>query len=263
VFRKNKTEHATRSTQYFPMKQHSPFSQFLAGVRAELPILLGVAPFGMIYGVLALQAKLNSLAAQGMSSVVFAGSAQFIMVQLFAAGTPPVVMILTAFVVNLRHALYSASLAPFVHQLPWRWKLPLAYLLTDEAYAVVITHYATQPALTPSPSPVEDGPGARVGHWYFLGAGLALWTTWQVSTAVGVFLGAQVPESWSLDFTLALTFIALVVPALKDRPSVAAALSAGVTALLAYGLPYKLGLIAAAGVGIVVGMWVENRKGKP
>lgn len=236
-----------------------------------MPILLGVAPFGMIYGVLALQAGLSPAAAQGMSSVLFAGSAQFIAVQLFAVGAPLGVIVLTAFVVNLRHALYSASVAPFVQHLPRRWKVLLAYLLTDEAYAVAITHYAS---LTPSPSaiggwesgsprPQGEGQEAKGSHWYFLGGGLALWTTWQISTAVGVFLGAQVPASWSLDFTLALTFIALVVPALKERPSVAAALSAGVMALIAYGLPYKLGLIAAAGVGIFVGMWAEGREVKP
>jgi 4-azaleucine resistance transporter AzlC len=231
------------------MKQTATFSYVLAGVRACLPILLGVAPFGMIYGVLALQAGLNPAAAQGMSSVLFAGSAQFVAVQLFAVGAPVGVIVLTAFVVNLRHALYSASVAPYVQHLPRRWKVLLAYLLTDEAYAVAITHYTR----------LVPGAKDERGHWYFLGGGLALWTTWQLSTAVGVFLGAQVPASWSLDFTLALTFIALVVPALKDRPSLAAALAAGVTALFAYGLPYKLGLIAAAGVGIAAGVWAERQ----
>jgi predicted branched-subunit amino acid permease len=85
---------------------------------------------------------------------------------------------------------------------------------------------------------------------------------WQLSTAVGIFLGAEVPGSWSLDFTLALTFIGIVVPSLKDRPVTAAALSAGVVAVLAYGLPYKLGLMAAALTGIVVGVVLENRQGK-
>ncbi len=96
-------------------------------------------------------------------------------------------------------------------------------------------------------------------HWFFLGAGLALWSTWQVSTAIGIFLGAQVPAGWSLDFTLALTFIALVVPALKDRPAWAAALSAGLVAIAAFTLPLKLGLIVASLVGIGMGLWVEKR----
>jgi len=92
-----------------------------------------------------------------------------------------------------------------------------------------------------------------------LGAGLALWTSWQISSAVGIFLGTRVPPQWSLDFTLALTFIALVVPALEDRASVLAAVVAGATAVLAFGLPYKLGLLTAALVGIVVGLWGEER----
>ncbi|HJW84375.1 MAG TPA: AzlC family ABC transporter permease, partial [Anaerolineae bacterium] len=169
-------------------------SEFLAGVRAELPILLGVAPFGLIYGVLALKAGLPPDAALAMSSIVFAGSAQFVGSQLFGAGATGIVIVLTTFVVNLRHMLYSASVAPHVRHLRPAWKWLLAYLLTDEAYAVSITYYNRQPN-PPDPN----------AHWYFLGAGLALWSTWQVSSAVGIFLGAQVPESWSLDFALALT----------------------------------------------------------
>jgi 4-azaleucine resistance transporter AzlC len=220
-------------------------SALLAGVRAELPILLGVLPFGMIYGALALKAGIPPDAAQGMSSIVFAGSSQFIGTQLIAGGAPAAVIVLTTFVVNLRHALYSTSLAPYVRQLDARWKVLLAYLLTDEAYAVAILDYQR------GPRPFQ--------HWFFLGAGLALWTTWQASTAAGIFLGAQVPDSWALDFALPLTFIALVVPAIKDRPAVAAALAAGAVALLGSALPYKLGLMAAALAGIVVGLWLEER----
>ena len=101
---------------------------------------------------------------------------------------------------------------------------------------------------------------ARHKHWFFLAAGLALWVTWQFSTAAGIFLGAAVPTSWSLDFTLALTFIGIIVPTLKDRASLAAALSAGMTALLTVALPFKLGLIAASLVGILVGFWLESRR---
>jgi 4-azaleucine resistance transporter AzlC len=216
-------------------------------VRDELPILVGVFPFGLIYGVLALSAGIPTAQAQAMSAIVFAGSSQFIAAQLFGHGTPMLVLILTVAVVNLRHALYSASVAPYVQKLNPLWKWLLAYLLTDEAYAVAITRYQrTQSNLNT--------------HWYFLGAGLALWSTWQLSTAAGVFIGAQVPSSWSLDFTLALTFIALVVPNLKDKPGVAAALSAGIVALLTFSLPYKLGLMSAALTGILVGMWLEGRK---
>jgi 4-azaleucine resistance transporter AzlC len=225
----------------------SRLSEFLAGVKAELPILIGVFPFGMIYGALALDAGIPQLAAQAMSAVLFAGSSQFITAQLMHQATPGLVIVLTIAVVNLRHALYSASIAPYLQHLPGRWKALLAYLLTDEAYVVTIMHYSQVVKGTP-------------GHWFFLGAGLALWSIWQVSTAVGLLLGAVVPESWPLDFALPLTFIALLVPALKGRPAVAAALAAGVTAVLAYSLPYKLGLMAAALVGILVGVILEAKR---
>ena len=224
---------------------NNPQKEFLTGFRDELPILLGVVPFGMIYGILALAAGLTTGEAQAMSVIVFAGSAQFMLVQLIAVGTPALVIIVTGFIINLRHALYSASVAPQIKHLNPLWKTLLSYLLTDEAYAIAITRYVKRDA-----SPYK--------HFYFLGAGLALWSSWQVSTAVGVFLGAQIPSSWSLDFTLALTFIAIVVPALKDRPSILAALSASVVAVIAAPLPYKLNLIVAAIVGIAVGLWSEK-----
>ena len=223
----------------------SPRTQFIGGVRAELPILFGVVPFGLIYGVLAIGAGLPPAAALAMSSIVFAGSAQFIAAGQIGAGVPGPVLALTTLVVNLRHLLYSASLAPYLRRLSPAWKWVLAYLLTDEAYAVVIVNY-------------ERSTDATHKHWFFLGAGLALWTTWQISSAMGVFLGAQVPASWSLDFSLALTFIGLVIPVLRDRAAVAAAVTAGLTAVLAFSLPFKLGLFLAATVGIVVGLVVER-----
>ncbi len=222
-------------------------SSFWAGVRAEFPLLISVFPFGLIYGILALGAGLTVAAAQSMSWIVFAGSSQFVAAQLIHDSAPGLVIVLTIAVVNLRHMLYSASIAPFIESLSTRWKSLLAYLLTDEAYAVAITHY-------------DEGGLSPTSHWYFLGAGFSLWFTWQVSTALGIFLGAVIPSTWPLDFALPLTFIALVVPALKNKPAVLAALCAGLAALAAYHLPYKLGLILAALVGIAVGTILEGRK---
>lgn len=249
----------------------TPRSEFIGGVKGILPILLGVIPFGMIYGVLAIGAGLPVSISQAMSSVVFAGSAQFVATQLFKVGTPGLILIVTTLVVNLRHTLYSASVAPYLQHLNWRWKCLLAYLLTDEAYAVAITHYLNTPPVSPNAGgtdatdgvaapPKVGGPGGRHAHWHFLGAGLGLWTSWQISTAIGIVLGAQIPSDWALDLTLALTFIALVVPALKDQPSIAAALSAGVVAVAAASWPYRLGLMAAAVVGISVGLLLDTRR---
>lgn len=218
---------------------------FWAGVRAEIPLLIGVFPFGMIYGALALNAGLDKLTSQMMSSIVFAGSSQFITTQLVHEGAPGLVIVVTIAVVNLRHMLYSASLAPYLANLSTRWKVVLSYFLTDEAYAPSIIQY-------------EKEGVQPFSHWFLLGAGFSLWFIWQVSTAFGIFLGTAIPESWSLDFALPLTFIAMVVPVLKNRPAIASALSAGGVALAAYQLPFRLGLILAAVVGIAVGTVLEG-----
>ena len=223
----------------------SPRSEFVAGARAELPVLFGVVPFGLIYGVVTLAAGMPPALALAMSSIVFAGSAQLIGAELIGAGVPGAIILLTTLVVNLRHVLYSASMAPYLRHLSPRWKAVLAYLLTDEAYAVVISHY-------------EQPGDVAHKHWFFLGAGLALWITWNLSSAAGIFLGAQVPASWSLDLSVPLTFIGLVLPALRDRAMVAAALTAGLTAVAASALPLKLGLIVAAVVGIAAGLLAES-----
>ena len=232
-------------------------SEFFSGVIAQLPIEVGGFPFGILYGMLALDAGLPPALAFAMSSIVFAGSSQVIAAGLFKSATPAIVMILTTLVVNLRHMLYSTSVAPHVKPLSRAWKWLLAYLLTDEAYAVAITHYNRSGS-----GAAHYGSASHLTHkhWYFLGAGLTLWATWQASTAIGIFVGTKIPGSWGLDFTVALTFIALVVPVLKDRPSVAAFAAAGIAAVAGAGLPYKLGLIAAAFIGIGVGLWLEARQ---
>ena len=218
---------------------------FLAGARAQLLLLPGVVPFGLIYGVTALAAGFSPLLAQLTSAIVFAGSAQFVLAQMAAAGAAAPIMALTGFVVNLRHLLYSASIAPYLPRLPRRWQLLLGYLLTDEAYAVAIMHYRQEP----------DAPGRR---WFLFGSGITLWAAWQLSTAAGIIVGARLPAAWPLDFALPLIFIALVVPALRDRPAVLAALAAAVVAVLVAGAAYGLGLIVATVAGVAVGVAAQR-----
>ncbi len=229
-------------------------SEFVAGVNAELPILLGVIPFGLIYGALALQAGIPAAPALAMSSIVFAGSAQFVATQLFSAGAPALVLLLTTMVVNLRHILYSASIGVYLTRRRPVWKWLLAYLLTDEAFAVTIVHFAAGTR--------DHGTAGAQGHqhWFLLGAGLTLWATWQTSTAVGIFLGAQIPLGWNLDFALPLTFIALARPTITDAAAVAAAAVAGAVAVLGSVLPYRLGLVLAALLGIAAGLLVGGRR---
>jgi predicted branched-subunit amino acid permease len=124
----------------------------------------------------------------------------------------------------------------------------LAYLLTDEAYATTITHYRAPGA-------------AEQRHWFFLGSGLALWASWQAATGIGVFVGAAVPDSWSLDFALPLTFLAILMPALKDRPAAAAALLAGLVAVVGFRWPYGTGLLTAMIAGMAAGFAAESIAG--
>lgn len=213
---------------------------FWLGVRALLPLLVGVAPFGVIYGVVALQGGLSPLAAQLMSAVVFAGSAQFLFAQLAGMAAPGAVIVGAIGLINLRHALYSASVAPYLAHLPTRWKCLLAYLLTDEAYAAAIT-------------PMMREENRARTHWILFGAGFSLWFGWQISTAAGVLLGAQLPKNLPLDFALPLTFIAIVVPLISDRTRLITALIAGTAAVALAGLPYKTGLVVAALAAITAG----------
>ncbi len=221
--------------------------ELLRGILAEIPLLLGVVPFGLIYGVIATQSGLTPATAQAASAVVFAGSSQFVMSQLVAGGASGLVIVVSIAAINLRHALYSASLAPHLAHLSAGWKALLAYLLTDEAYAVSIGHLEA------------DGPRIH-RHFFLLGAGLTLWASWQASTALGLFVGARVPAAWSLEFTLPLMFIAIVVSQLKDRAGIAAALVAGGLAVALRGLPLGLGVLLAAVAGILAGSALERRE---
>ncbi len=225
-------------------------AEFRAGVLALAPMLLGVVPFGLIYGVLATSAGMPAWLAVAMSAIVFGGASQMILVQLWAGGAPALVIAATVSMVNLRHALYSASIAPALAHLPRRWKWLIAYLLTDEAFAAM-----NRRMVNARPGD-EEAPPHR--HWFFLGAGVALWTSWQASTIVGVVLGARVPADWPLDFFLPLTFIAIVVPSLRTRAQLAAALAGAALAVAWRGWPHKLGLMSAACAGIAVGAIVER-----
>ena len=222
--------------------------EFLHGCRDILPLIVGAIPFGIIFGTLAIGAGLSGWQAMGMSVLVFAGSAQFIAITLITGGVGAAVVLLTTFVVNLRHALYSASMQPFVRHLPSRWRVPLAFWLTDEAFAVIQHRYARD----------DSSPNK---HWFFLGAALTMYLSWQLATLAGIAFGQAVPNvaSWGLDFAMIATFIGIAVPMMRTRPQVASALVAAVVALLTWELPYKLGLIAAALAGIVVGVWLERR----
>ncbi len=228
-----------------------PRSELLHGMRDSIPMLVGAAPFGLIFGALAPSSGLSAQAALLMSLAVFAGSSQFIALTLIGSGAATVVIVLTTFVVNLRHALYSATLLPHVARLPQRWRIPLAFWLTDETFAVVQARYAA-----------DDGsPNKR---WYHLGSSLAMYSNWFLWTFAGVLIGRSFPglESLGLEFAMVATFIGMIVPMLSEKPMMAASLTAGLVALAARDLPYKLGLMLAALSGVAAGVAAETFTGE-
>lgn len=226
--------------------------EFLAGCRDEAPLQLGVIPFGMLYGIGAVAAGMPVWLAQLTSMVVFAGAAQLVIVQMLSAAAGALPIGLTAVLLNLRHLLYSASVAGHVRHLPRRWRVVLAYLLTDEAYAVAILRY-TRPEAADQEQAEPD-----LRHWYFLGCGLTLWGCWQLSTALGIAFGARIPPEWDIDFAVPLTFIALLTLLVKERAGQAAALVAALAVLALAALPFRLGLVLAIVLGLLAGAAVAR-----
>ncbi len=223
--------------------------EFWRGARDTFAMMVAAAPFAVIFGTLAGSAGLSLAQAQAMSLVMYAGSAQFIAVSLFASGTGLAVMWLTTLVVNLRHLLYAATLLPHVRHLPQRWLVPMGFWLTDETFAVVNHRYS------------EAG-SREFAHWYYVGAALPFYLNWNAWTLLGLTIGQLFPglAKMGLDFAMSVTFIGIVVPSLRNRPMLAASLSAGLVALLAHAWPYKLGLMAAAAAGVAVGLLLEKRQ---
>ena len=210
------------------------------------PPLVGLVPFGLVCGVGAQAAGASVFEAFGMSALMFSGAAQILAAQLIAAGAPVAVTILTCFVLGLRFLMYSAAMAPHLKPLPARWRHVLAYVLTDQAFAASIRRF-------------RDSGDAYKGASYFLGTGVLLWTTWQASNLAGYWLGNVLPAAWSLDFVVPLCFLGLLVPALEDRPTRAAALASGVAVIVLDPLPMRLSLVCAGLIGIATGLIVEAR----
>jgi 4-azaleucine resistance transporter AzlC len=219
---------------------------FASGIKVAVPVLLGLIPLAVVCGAIATGKGLSALEALALSVFFLSGAAQLSATQLIADGASVPVIILTVLIISLRLTMYSASLAPHFRRLSAGWKGMISYLLTDPAYAVTIARF-------------DDGETKEPDkRWYFLGVALAIWMTWLLGTMMGVFLGAWVPESLSLDFVLHLTFIALALPAIKDYTTTAAALSAGIAAVVVATLPLNLGLITAAVVGVLGGLVAEG-----
>ncbi len=220
----------------------------MQGLTAVAPILIGVVPFGLIAGFAAVDAGLSIAQAGGLSVIIFAGASQLAAIDLLRQDAEFVVIVATALVINARMMMYAASLSPHYKELPLRAKAGVAYLLTDQAYAVSISRFGRESIPLPG----------RVS--LYLGAAIGLWVTWQTNTIIGAAIGTGVPDGLSLDFAIPLVFLALVVPAVIDRPTFVAALVSGTIAVAAAPLEYNAGLLLAAISGIGAGLLVPRTR---
>ena len=220
---------------------------WIDGARVMLPLLPGAIPFGMIAGVVASNAGLDALAGIGQSVIVFAGAAQLASTQLIADAAPVLVVILTGLVINLRFAMYSAAMAGHLSALPRGRRWLVAYLMTDQSYALSVLRYAARPEMS-----------LAAKFAFYMGGAIPMWTVWLAATAAGYFLGNRIPASWSLDFFVPLSFLALIVPSIADRANATAAVTGGAVAVIAWPLPFNLGLFLAALAGIAAGYAVER-----
>lgn len=223
----------------------TPRTTFLKGFRIVSPMFLGALPFGLVAGVTGVQMGLTAVQTIGFSMFTFAGASQLAALQLLGGGAGLVVIVFTVFVINLRHVMYSASIAPHLQHMPLHWRLFLPFFMADQPYVLSILEFQSQPAMLHK-------------KWLFLGMGIPLWTVWCLATAAGALLGAQIPPAWALDFIVPLVFMVLVFPSVKDAASASAAVVAGITAVVAKPLPYNLGLVTAAVLGIVTGVVYEK-----
>ena len=220
-------------------------SDFRAGVVRVAPLLVGVIPFGLVAGASPTAEGLGGGASIGLSLILFAGASQLAAADVLASGGSVLVATLAAWTINLRMLLYSASVAQYFAHETLRRRLGAAYLLTDQAFALVVTGYG---ASLPPPRRFP----------YYLGAATALWVVWQACTVIGVLVGSAVPESLPLDFAVPLVFLVLLVTAITSRPAaLAAAVGAVVAVVAGQAGAGPLGVMAGALAGIAAGTLAE------
>ncbi len=225
---------------------HTPREALLAGIKAIAPISFAAFPFGLAIGVIAADVNLTAVQTITMSMFVFAGVAQLIALELLANDSLLWIIVLSSAMVNLRQVIYSASIAPHFKDLSKKWKTLISYLLIDQPYALAIAHY-------------EENPNAPHKQWYYLGLCAPLWVSWFITVSIGYFAGAVIPDSWELNFVVHIMFLALLVPAIKGFPYLAAAIVAASVAIVGQELPHNLGLVTAILFGMATGALLEKK----
>jgi predicted branched-subunit amino acid permease len=223
-------------------------SVYLRGLRAGAPFVIVVVPFSLLFGVAATDAGLTLGQAMGFTGLVIAGASQVAALQMMVDQAGIAFVLLAALAVNLRMAMYSAALVPHIGAAPLWQRACVAYLLFDQTYLASVKAYEEEPDLT-----------LRQKVAFFFGVATPITPVWCAMTAVGVLVGATIPEAAALDFALPITFLAMVAPMLRTSAHLAAAATSVVVALALSGLPSGFGLLIAAACAMAVGVLVEDR----
>ncbi|MEL6409754.1 MAG: AzlC family ABC transporter permease [Pseudomonadota bacterium] len=230
------------------MSTQSTKSVFWKGVRDAAPFFLVVAPFSLLFGVVATEAGLSVFETLSFSIAVIAGAAQFTALQLMVDDLPTVIVLISALAVNLRMAMYSASLTPYLGQAPLWQRAVAAYFIVDQSYSLSALQFEENPAWT-----------IKQRMAYFWGTVAPICPFWYAFTLLGALIGETIPDWLALDFALPICFLALIMPMLRSPAHVAAAL-VSVTAALAFSwMPYNLGLLTAGILGMMTGAEIERR----
>jgi len=215
------------------------------GFKTGLPTLFGIAAWGLVVGIAMVKSGLTVPQSLGMTLLVFAGSAQLASLPLIAAQAPIWVIFATALVVNLRFVIFSALLGPHFAHLPWKQRFYLGYISGDLTVALFLQRY---PTLAPVAGKLSYLKGLMYPNWF----------AWQIGSIIGIFLGSAVPAEWGLGFAGTLAILCIMVPLMINNAALCGVLVAGAISVLAYDLPYKLGLLLAVLVGMVTAMVIEE-----
>ncbi len=222
-------------------------NDYIKGAKSVFPILAGLLPFGLIYGISAASAGITNTSAIAMSFIVFAGAAQISLVNSFTSGASVLSAVAIAALINLRMAMYGASIARHIRSKNPVLRIITSFLLTDQAYAVTIAEITQNSKVNPLK--------------FYLGSAIPIWLTWQVATVTGVLVGKAIPSRLSLEYAIPLTFLALLGPFLKNRYFIASALISGVSMILTRNFPYNSGFFISVFIGIAVGFIMKTKNG--
>ncbi|MGX9356998.1 AzlC family ABC transporter permease [Roseobacteraceae bacterium S113] len=230
------------------MSSTTPMAEFWRGMRASLPFAVVIVPFSMLFGLVSTEAGLSVAETMIFSMTVIAGAAQFTALGLMQENAPTIIVLVSALAVNMRMAMYSASLVPHMGPLPLWEKVTVAYLMVDQPYALSMNRWDEEPELT-----------LRQKMGFYWGCTCMVVPLWWSMTLAGALVGSSVPDWMALDFAVPITFLAVIAPMLRTRAHVLAALTAIIVALVFAWLPYNLGLIVAGLAGMMAGAEAERR----